>query len=124
MKPIDSTLTISGPISGTSAMMPSSQAKALVMRPTTTTLPAMTAVLTRCSLAHQTSRTIASHSGTITFQFFHQATGSVTRRLGECALQPFRGRQQPGVVAQPANELHADGQSVRAHAAGDIDGRR
>jgi hypothetical protein len=46
MKPTDSTLTIRGPISGTSAMMPRIQAKALLSRPTTTTLPAMTAVST------------------------------------------------------------------------------
>ncbi len=72
MKLIDRILTISGPISGTSAMMPSSQANALVIRPTTTTLPAMTPVLTFWSTASQVRPIMATQSSTITRQFFHQ----------------------------------------------------
>src|SRR5258706_2083694 len=80
MKPTVSTLTMSGPMIGTSATSPSSQAKALVISPTTTTLPAITEVLTCWSMASQVRPTIATQSGTITRQFFHQGWLVVTEQ--------------------------------------------
>ncbi len=65
-----------GPITGTSAMMPGSQAKALEGSPTATTLPAITLRPTlKCNPSH-TSPPIAHHSGSITFQFRHHGAAA------------------------------------------------
>jgi len=56
-------------------------------------LPAITEASTRCSIAHHVRPTIASQSGTITFQFFHQAMTAP-----ECTPGP--GSEKMGIVRE------------------------
>src|SRR5512139_2245634 len=107
MKPIDSTLTMIGPITGTSAMTPMSQTKAWETRPISTTPPASAWWSTLKWRPSHTSPPIANHSGSITFQLRHhggpdrestlRSIGSGTSKMGGCGFMTYRA----SVIREP-----------------------
>src|SRR5512139_1629850 len=120
MKPVDSTLTMIGPITGTSAMTPMSQTKAWETRPISTTPPASAWWSTLKWRPSHTSPPIANHSGSITFQLRHhggpdrestlRSIGSGTSKMGGCGFMTYRAsviRETP-TINENSSAPHLD----------------